>query len=307
MKTKTFILTFYILFSHIAFGQSDSLSFEDKIRLTYRDCAHSHICCQVICPCCPNAEKIILNLKAPSDSLSHIAFGQDTLVVAKDTANIFSVLNGKYPEHKATVPPIYKNNYILNEQEKDSILNAVYASENTQKLLYRYGELKTLNVIQRVKNEEIFLYENHIHLVSILSSSTTPWETKQELLIGKIEYDLIRTTKDVTHHFCGTSSTSSSAKIIEIHSKDKAITTFIESINDEKLLNFSEMLMVFIRVKKNGKPIKKNEAKIQLDEKLTKIQQSKIQKAVLLPQTSATALYGSKGKHGVLLVYYTKK
>ena len=144
-------------------------------------------------------------------------------------------------------------------------------------------------------------------MLSILSSSTTPWETKQELLIGKIEYDLIRTTKDVTHHFCGTSSTSSSAKIIEIHSKDKAITTFIESINDEKLLNFSEMLMVFIRVKKNGKPIKKNEAKIQLDEKLTKIQQSKIQKAVLLPQTSATALYGSKGKHGVLLVYYTKK
>lgn len=63
MKTKTFILTFFILFSHIAFGQSDSLSFEYKIRLPYRDCAHSHICCQTTCPCCPNFPLDSLQIK----------------------------------------------------------------------------------------------------------------------------------------------------------------------------------------------------------------------------------------------------
>ena len=236
-------------------------------------------------------------------SLSHFAFGQDSLVVAKDSlANIISTLNGKYPEHKPSVPPIYKNNYVLNEKEKDSVLNTVYISEKTQNLLYRYGEIKVLNAYRRIKNEEIFLPENQICLVSILSAAATPPETKKELLIGKIEYDHKRTTNDVAYH-----SISRSAEIIEIHSKEAAITTFIESVNDETLFNFSEMLMVFIPVNKNGKPPKKGETKIQLDEKLTKIRKTKIQKIVLLRQISSTALYSSKGKHGVLLVYYSKK
>lgn len=164
-----------------------------------------------------------------------------------------------------------------------------------------------MNVIKRVKNEEIFIPANHIRLVSILSSAITPSETKKQLLITKIEYDHRGTTKEVPHHFCGINSLSRSAEIIEIHSKDAAIVTSIESINDETFLNFAEMLMVFIPVNKNGKPSKKNETKISVGEKLTKIYQTKIQKAVLLPQTSATALYGSKGKHGVLLIYYRIK
>lgn len=279
MQNKLCILTFFILLSGVAFAQNDSLSFEDKLRLSSRDCAHSHICCLVNCACCPNYGKTILNLKNPSDSLSHIAFGQDSLLLVKDSlVNIISTLNGKYPEHTSTVPPIYKNNYVLNEQEKDSVLNAVYTSEKTQQLLYRYGALKTMNVIQRVKNEEIFSPENHIRLVSILSLATTPSETKKELLIAKIEYDHKRTTKDVVHHFCGTSSISRSAEIIEIHSKEAAITTFIESMNDETWLNFSEMLMVFIPVNKNRKPLKKNETKISIGEKLTKCIRPKFKK-----------------------------
>lgn len=57
------------------FGQNDSLSFEEKVHLPYRDCAHSHICCQVKCPCCPNYGKIDSGPNIPLDS-SQIEFAQ---------------------------------------------------------------------------------------------------------------------------------------------------------------------------------------------------------------------------------------
>jgi|SRR5690554_195163 len=66
---KNLIILISILITNFAFGQIDSLSFEEKVSLSSRDCAHSHICCQVKCPCCPNYGKIDFGPNIPLDSL----------------------------------------------------------------------------------------------------------------------------------------------------------------------------------------------------------------------------------------------
>lgn len=59
MKTLLFLLTIFIQIK--TFGQQDSIS-EKKLP----DCAHSHNCCQVDCPCCPNFGKIDFHPNFPS-------------------------------------------------------------------------------------------------------------------------------------------------------------------------------------------------------------------------------------------------
>lgn len=224
MQNKLYILTFLILFSAVAFGQKDSLSFQDTRSLFSSDCAHSHICCQVNCPCCPNYGKTILNLKASSDSLSHIAFGQDSLVVAKDSLlNIISTLNGKYPEHKTpSLPPIYKNTYVLSKEEKDSIWNAVFSEDKTQDLFQRF---------QTSKDERIYLIENQINLFAVLNSNSVNSKIKTELLLGKFEYDQKHPTENKyiqTFGICGLGR----PEIIEISSKEKAVTNYLNNYNN---------------------------------------------------------------------------
>lgn len=63
MKIKLFTFLFLLSLSHFALGQNDSLSFGDKLRLSSRDCTHSHICCQTDCPCCPNFPLDSLQIK----------------------------------------------------------------------------------------------------------------------------------------------------------------------------------------------------------------------------------------------------
>lgn len=223
MKTKLYILTFLILFSAVAFGQKDSLSFQDTQRLFSSDCAHSHICCQVNCPCCPNFGKTILNLKNPSDSLSDIAFGQDSLLVAKDSfINIISTLNGKYPEPKSSIPPIYKNTYVLDKQEKDSIWNAIFSEDKTQDVF---------QLFQASKDERIYLIENQINLFAVLNSNSVNSKLKTELLLGKFDYDQKHPTKNKyiqTFGICGLGR----PEIIEISSKEKAITSYLNNYNN---------------------------------------------------------------------------
>lgn len=72
---KNLIILISILITNFAFGQIDSLSFEEKVQFSSRDCAHSHICCQVKCPCCPNYGKIDFGPNIPLDSLQ-IKFAQ---------------------------------------------------------------------------------------------------------------------------------------------------------------------------------------------------------------------------------------
>ncbi len=54
-------------------------------------------------------------------SLSHFAFGQDSLVKAKGNANLIATLGGNYTvQNTSSLPPIYKNTYVLSQHEKDS-------------------------------------------------------------------------------------------------------------------------------------------------------------------------------------------
>lgn len=82
MKTKLYTLVLLLFLSHFAFGQSNSLNFEDKIRLRSSDCAHSHICCQVKCPCCPNYGKIDFGPNIPLNS-QQIKFAQEVYTLEK--------------------------------------------------------------------------------------------------------------------------------------------------------------------------------------------------------------------------------
>lgn len=221
MKTK--LLTFLMLFSGVVFAQNDSLSFEDRLRLSSRDCAHSHICCQVNCACCPNFGKTILNLKNPSDSLSHFPFGQDSLVVAKDSfVNIISTLNGKYPEPESSIPPIHKNTYVLSKQEKDSIWNAIFSEDKTQDLFQRF---------QASKDIRIYLIENQINLFAVLNSNSVNSKTKTELLLGKFEYDQKHPTENKYIQTFGTCGLGR-PEIIEISSKEKAVTDYLNNYNN---------------------------------------------------------------------------
>lgn len=223
MKQKLFTFFILLFISHFAFGQNDSISFEDKFRLSSRDCAHSHICCQTDCPCCPNYGKTILNLKASSDSLSNFAFGQDSLVVAKDSfINIISTLNGKYPEPKSSIPPIYKNTYVLSKEEKDSIWNAIFSEDKTQDLFQHF---------QVSKNERIYLIENQINLFAVLNSNSVNSKTKTELLLGKFEYDQKHPTENKYIQTFGTCGLGR-PEIIEISSKEKAVTDYLNNYNN---------------------------------------------------------------------------
>lgn len=156
-------------------------------------------------------------------SLSHFAFGQDSLFIAKDSINIFSVLNGKYPEHKnPSLSPIYKNTYVLNKQEKDSIWNAVFSDNKTQDLFQSF---------QTSKDEKIYLIENQINLFAVLNSNSINSKSKTELLLGKFEYDQKHPTENKylqTFGICGLGR----PEIIEISSKENAVESYLNNYNN---------------------------------------------------------------------------
>lgn len=238
---KNLIVLILILITNFAFGQVDSLSFEERLLLRTRDCAHSHICCQTDCPCCPNYGKI--------DSF---AFGQDSLMVAKDSVNIFSVLNGKYPEHKTpSLPPIHKNTYVLDKQEKDSIWNAIFSEDKTQDLLQHF---------QASKDERIYLIENQINLFAVLNSNSVNSKLKTELLLGKFEYDQKHPTENKYIQTFGTCGLGR-PEIIEISSKEKAITSYLNNYNNRidydskvNLLALEGIMLIEVDYKKE-KPV----------------------------------------------------
>ncbi|WP_107038689.1 hypothetical protein [Brumimicrobium mesophilum] len=55
---KNYIIFLFLLFQFTAFGQEDTLNKEKIVHQEIQiiDCAHSHICCQVGCSCCPNRQ-----------------------------------------------------------------------------------------------------------------------------------------------------------------------------------------------------------------------------------------------------------
>lgn len=156
--------------------------------------------------------------------LSHFTFGQDSLVVAKDLfVNIISTLNGNYPEPKSSIPPIYKNTYVLNKQEKDSIWNAVFSESKTQDLFQRF---------QTLKDKKIYLVENQINLFAVLNSKSVTSKTKTELLVGKFEYDQEYSNENRYIQTFGTCGLGR-PEIIEISSKENAITSYLNNYNNE--------------------------------------------------------------------------
>lgn len=115
---------FFIAVSNFVFGQSDSLSFENQLHVPARDCAHSHICCDVGCFCCPHgllqlSKKLKVN-NSP-DSL-YVAFKQNPVdsSMIKFAQKVYS-LERKYMKGKiypADTINIENKQYILKFVEK---------------------------------------------------------------------------------------------------------------------------------------------------------------------------------------------
>jgi len=202
--------------------------------------------------------------------LSGIVFGQDTLLV-KDFQ--------KKDE--------YVNEYVIKQNEKDSIFNVVFSDDKTQQLLKSYTS---------ENNEDILLVENQFNLVSILISDLTDFETKKSLLINKIKFDQKRPLFIVADYRV---YPLEKQKIRKINSKEWAITDFIKSYNDERFVNFSGMLMVF---SKKNKKIKVKDEIIAIDKKIDRIQKTKIKKLHFFIMPESTALYSKQGIYGVLII-----
>lgn len=168
-------------------------------------------------------------------SLSHFAFGQDSLLVAKDSlAQIISTLNaGSYTLPQSSVPPIYKNTYVLSKQEKDSIWNAVFSEDKTQDLFQSF---------QTAKNEKIYLIENQINLFAVLNSNFVNSKTKTELLLGKFKYDQKYSSQNNYIQTFGTCGLGR-PEIIEISSKEKAITDYLNAYN--KSIDYDSKINLF--------------------------------------------------------------
>lgn len=168
-------------------------------------------------------------------SLSHFAFGQDSLLVAKDSlAQIISTLNaGSYTLLQSSVPPIYKNTYVLSKQEKDSIWNAVFSENKTQDLFRSF---------QTSKDEKIYLVENQINLFAVLNSKSVNSKTKTELLLGKFKYDQKYSSQNNYIQTFGTCGLGR-PEIIEISSKEKAITDYLNTYN--KSIDYKSKVNLF--------------------------------------------------------------
>lgn len=110
-------------------------------------------------------------------SLPNFAFGQEQDTIIR---NILSNLN-PLTIHKIPPPQkILHNTYELNRQEKDSIWLSIVEEDKTKKLLNNWKYSQSI---------AIFHSENLLYLMAALNSNTVDRRTKQNLIIGKIEYD----------------------------------------------------------------------------------------------------------------------
>lgn len=176
--------------------------------------------------------------------LSHFVFGQDSLLVAKNSlVNVISTLNGKDPQLESSYPPLYINTYVLSKKEKDSIWNTILNENKTQHLFKNF---------QTSKDEKIYLIKNQINLFAILNSNTVNSQTKTELLIGKFKYDQKYSTENKYIQTYGT-CVLGRLKIIQISSKEKATIAFLNiymnSIDyDNKINLFAQERIILIGV-----------------------------------------------------------
>ena len=154
---KNLIILISILITSFAFGQIDSLSFEEKVSLSSRDCAHSHICCQVKCPCCPNYGKIDFGPNIPLDSLqikfAHKIYSLEKTYLQKkvkptDTINIDSKKYSLKFVEKIGLAPTY-------EESQQFASNITYSC-------IKYGNDHIIIKLSRntgIPNETNYFYE----------------------------------------------------------------------------------------------------------------------------------------------------
>lgn len=223
--------------------------------------------------------------------LSGEAFGQDTINNLKEFSQ--PILK----KHIGT-PTVVQNTYELNRQEKDSIWLSVIESEKTQALL---------NDWKHSQNTAIFQSENLLQLFAILNCNTSPIKTKQNLLIGKIEYDKTQVKDGDDPYYVFPRGGFIEGPKVEIYSsKADAVQHFIEahSKTNSNLFLIPRTIFVGVDLKKGKQQVRiDNKDDITLKKTLNFIGKIEISNVELIIPSPA-AIFG--GKAG-LTIYYLKK
>lgn len=230
-------------------------------------------------------------------SLSHVAFGQDSLVKAKDNVNLLFTSGSIYPQHNtSSLPPIYKNTYVLSQHQKDSLWSVVFAEDKTQDLF---------RLFQTSKDDQFYLIENQINLFAVLNSKSVNSKIKTALLFGKLKYDQEHANVNNQTQIFGTCGLGR-PEIIEISSKEKAISSYFNNYDGGPDYNSKINLFALEGIMLIGVDYEKQQP-IQAVEILKK-EQFKLKK--LRNKIIAGAevnIYQPISQKNLLMVYYEKK
>jgi len=224
-------------------------------------------------------------------SLSHFAFGQDTInYLKKFSLPICKILN--------ETQTLLQNTYELNRQERDSIWLFIEEEDRTQALLNNWKYSQSI---------AIFHSQNLLHLMAVLNSKTVDRSIKQNLIIGKIEYDetQVKEGEDPYYIFsrCGLIE---EPRFESYSSKKDAVQDYIRAHSEVHTNFFLIPRVIFVGedLKKGKKFVRiDNKGEIALKKTLNFIRKLEISNVELLIPPP-TAVFG--GKAG-LTIYYLKK
>lgn len=263
---------------------------------------------------------------------TNFGFGQDSLSFKSNKTNslkpnINGIIFGS--EVKDTIY-VYKNLYVLNEKEKNSIFDSIHKTKKGRKLFKNY---------KRGNNDKILNYDNHIFLMATFNSKAVSYKIKQDLLIDKIKFDLQSTTKKVKY-VTYSDVISIPEKIPHISdeeienmikvdkllkkrtvviekitkSKKKAIDDFLEPLKSIKDIDFSDAALLFIDVKKTKEIEKSNINHITIirdnssEETEKEIKELKIFGLKYESNTGEKPVaHGTNKKTGIIYLMYKKK
>lgn len=115
-------------------------------------------------------------------SLSHIAFGQDTINANNlvKGLEINSISGNPGAVDKNLVLVRKHNDYVLTQQEKDSVWNFIYTNTITQNLLKEDPE---------IKSKKWYLPEHTQNLLAVLNVGTLGYKKRSEVIVKRIYAD----------------------------------------------------------------------------------------------------------------------
>lgn len=227
-------------------------------------------------------------------SLSHFAFGQDTINANNHVKGleIHSISGNPGTVDKNLVLVRKQNTYVLSQQEKDSVWKSIYNNTITQNLL---------KDDPKIVKDKWYLPEHTQNLLAVLNLGTLSYKEKSEVFIKRIYADKERELVMVY----GGGRSPCNVKTDTIHSKELALQSFLNrQLNPD--VNFSKYVNGIICYEVDfakNQPIRAN---------VYKYNSSSLKKIVrIIKRTKIERIDLSGGSENqppnTLIIYYNKK